>query len=101
MDTGFGSNVSVEQQQSSPLFANAPHLIIPSPSLPNLTSSLQMDMSVLLAQAAHSPFFSMPSLQKTNLLATPPISIIDSILDPVMSSGWFFDSGAYVKCLYF
>uniref|UniRef100_A0A1I8EQD4 histone deacetylase n=1 Tax=Wuchereria bancrofti TaxID=6293 RepID=A0A1I8EQD4_WUCBA len=57
----------------------SPHLIIPSPSLPNLTSPAQipMDMSALLAQALYSPFFSTPSLIASNPLQ-PSFSMVDS-----------------------
>uniref|UniRef100_A0AAF5PLJ8 histone deacetylase n=1 Tax=Wuchereria bancrofti TaxID=6293 RepID=A0AAF5PLJ8_WUCBA len=61
------------------LLATSPHLIIPSPSLPNLTSPAQipMDMSALLAQALYSPFFSTPSLIASNPLQ-PSFSMVDS-----------------------
>ncbi|VDM46945.1 unnamed protein product [Toxocara canis] len=71
----------------SGLFAAGPHLMMPSPSLPNLATAgqVQMDMSALLAQAAFSPFLSMPSLLKNNLLASPA-SIMDSMFDPTALS---------------
>lgn len=82
--TGYNSAVPAEPPV---LFATSvPHLMMPSPSLPNLATSqpLQMDMSALLAQAAFSPFFSMPSLLKNSLLATPGCSIMDSnTFDPL------------------
>ncbi|MCP9257356.1 Histone deacetylase 4 [Dirofilaria immitis] len=56
MDTG-GSTSSADSPTT--LLATSPHLMIPSPSLPNLASPAQipMDMSALLAQALYSPFF--------------------------------------------
>uniref|UniRef100_A0A914ZFZ8 histone deacetylase n=1 Tax=Parascaris univalens TaxID=6257 RepID=A0A914ZFZ8_PARUN len=98
METAFSSTASTaaaaivsagqpSETTQAGLFATGPHLMMPSPSLPNLatTGSVQMDVSAFLAQAAFSPFLSMPSLLKSNLLASPA-SILDSMLDPTAIS---------------
>ncbi|VIO88198.1 Histone deacetylase family protein [Brugia malayi] len=81
MDTDLGGSTSSADSPTT-LLAASPHLIIPSPSLPNLTSPAQipMDMSALLAQALYSPFFSMPSLIASNPLQ-PSFSMVDSGLN--------------------
>uniref|UniRef100_A0A0R3RX49 histone deacetylase n=1 Tax=Elaeophora elaphi TaxID=1147741 RepID=A0A0R3RX49_9BILA len=81
MDTDFGGSTSSADSPTA-LLTTSPHLLIPSPSLPNLASPAQipMDMSALLAQALYSPFFSMPSLIASNPLQ-PSFSMIDSGLD--------------------
>uniref|UniRef100_A0A1I7ZWF0 histone deacetylase n=1 Tax=Steinernema glaseri TaxID=37863 RepID=A0A1I7ZWF0_9BILA len=57
------------------------HLMLPSPSLPNLTNvggcgpfPMEMSMSALMSQAQLAPFLSMPSLFKN--------AAVDSLLDP-------------------
>ncbi|VDN34291.1 unnamed protein product [Gongylonema pulchrum] len=71
-DCGGGSSSATSNVVDSPtrLLASAPHLMVPSPSLPNLASSaqLQMDMSALLAHALYSPFVSMPTLSRSGLI---------------------------------
>lgn len=81
MDTDYGGSTSNVDSPTRLLVA-APHLMIPSPSLPNLASpaQMQMDMSILLAQALCTPFFSMPTLNRSNLLH-PAFSMVDSGLD--------------------
>ncbi|EJD76727.1 histone deacetylase 4 [Loa loa] len=86
MDTDFGGSTSSADSPTT-LLATSPHLMIPSPSLPNLASPAQipMDMSALLAQAMYSPFFSMPSLIASNTLQ-PSFSMVDSGLDSSSTS---------------
>uniref|UniRef100_A0A914R9J6 Uncharacterized protein n=1 Tax=Parascaris equorum TaxID=6256 RepID=A0A914R9J6_PAREQ len=82
-----------------PSTVHAAHSSLPSDyqlrkvnSEPNLKMrSVQMDVSAFLAQAAFSPFLSMPSLLKSNLLASPA-SILDSMLDPTAISGMFTEA---------
>ncbi|CAG9534480.1 unnamed protein product [Cercopithifilaria johnstoni] len=81
MDTDFGGSTSSADSPTT-LLTTSPHLMIPSPSLPNLTSPAQipMDMSALLAQALYSPFFSMPSLIASNPLQSS-FSMVGSGID--------------------
>ncbi|VDK84368.1 unnamed protein product [Litomosoides sigmodontis] len=81
MDTDFGGSSSSADSPTT-LLTTPPHLMISSPSLPNLASPAQipMDMSALLAQALYSPFFSMPSLIANNPLQ-PSFSMVESGLD--------------------
>lgn len=90
METCYSGN---SQADSPTHLLNAPpHLIIPSPSLPNLGSPAQipMDMSALLAQALYSPFFSMPSLIKNHLSQQPPLSMVDPTFGGGTSTGELF-----------
>ncbi|VDN06699.1 unnamed protein product [Thelazia callipaeda] len=78
MDTDVGGSTSSAGSPTT-FLASTPHLMVPSPSLPNLTSPSQipMDMSALLTQALYSPYFSMPSLIGSSPLQ-PSFSLIDS-----------------------
>ncbi|KAL3989896.1 Histone deacetylase domain family protein [Acanthocheilonema viteae] len=81
MDTDLCGSTSSTDSPTT-LLTTSPHLIIPSPSLPNLASPAQipMDMSALLAQVLYSPFLSMPSLIASNQLQ-PSFSVVDSGLN--------------------
>ncbi|KAJ1357854.1 hypothetical protein KIN20_016111 [Parelaphostrongylus tenuis] len=69
-----GGNLVMDTLLSNAATTLPPHLIMPSPSLPNLSAAslaqppqLPIDMASLMAAAQLTPFLSLPSLLKTQL----------------------------------